>query len=136
MSIYIVNLDQINYCFVCGNCLTLWNRSCMLIYHLECNLPICSFSLNFRINMKYLTWILSYRGFQCTNLDPLTSTSLKSQVTWQGHFLIDFTCLTLCLLKDCKKTFPTALCLGGSLEAIRRLLHGRGNNLISTFFNY
>ncbi|XP_038889820.1 putative methyltransferase At1g22800, mitochondrial [Benincasa hispida] len=30
-------------------------------------------------------------------------------------------------LEDCKKTFPTALCLGGSLEAIRRLLHGRGS---------
>ncbi|XP_044509981.1 putative methyltransferase At1g22800, mitochondrial isoform X1 [Mangifera indica] len=29
-------------------------------------------------------------------------------------------------LEDCKKTFPTALCLGGSLEAIKRLLHGRG----------
>ncbi|XP_058194999.1 putative methyltransferase At1g22800, mitochondrial isoform X2 [Rhododendron vialii] len=29
-------------------------------------------------------------------------------------------------LEDCKKTFPTALCLGGSLEAIRRLLRGRG----------
>ncbi|KAG0492223.1 hypothetical protein HPP92_005621 [Vanilla planifolia] len=29
-------------------------------------------------------------------------------------------------LEDCKKTFPTALCLGGSSEAIRRLLRGRG----------
>ncbi|XP_062151002.1 putative methyltransferase At1g22800, mitochondrial [Alnus glutinosa] len=29
-------------------------------------------------------------------------------------------------LEDCKKAFPTALCLGGSLEAIRRLLRGRG----------
>ncbi|KAI4351810.1 hypothetical protein L6164_006123 [Bauhinia variegata] len=29
-------------------------------------------------------------------------------------------------LEDCKKTFPTALCLGGSLEAIRRLLRGHG----------
>ncbi|XP_060204788.1 putative methyltransferase At1g22800, mitochondrial isoform X1 [Lycium barbarum] len=29
-------------------------------------------------------------------------------------------------LEDCKKTFPTALCMGGSLEAIRRLLRGRG----------
>ncbi|KAL8493627.1 hypothetical protein ACS0TY_024710 [Phlomoides rotata] len=29
-------------------------------------------------------------------------------------------------LEDCKKTFPAALCMGGSLEAIRRLLHGRG----------
>ncbi|GAV69773.1 Methyltransf_11 domain-containing protein [Cephalotus follicularis] len=29
-------------------------------------------------------------------------------------------------LQDCKKTFPTALCLGGSLESIKRLLHGRG----------
>ncbi|XP_059661621.1 putative methyltransferase At1g22800, mitochondrial isoform X2 [Cornus florida] len=29
-------------------------------------------------------------------------------------------------LEDCKKTFPTALCLGGSLEAVRRLLRGRG----------
>ncbi|KAF5183129.1 Arginine-hydroxylase ndufaf5 protein [Thalictrum thalictroides] len=35
-------------------------------------------------------------------------------------------------LEDCKKTFPTALCLGGSLEATRRLLRGRGGiqNLI------
>ncbi|KAG6427912.1 hypothetical protein SASPL_112159 [Salvia splendens] len=29
-------------------------------------------------------------------------------------------------LEDCKKTFPSALCMGGSLEAIRRLLNGRG----------
>ncbi|KAL8041205.1 hypothetical protein ABFX02_10G151300 [Erythranthe guttata] len=29
-------------------------------------------------------------------------------------------------LEDCKKTFPTALCMGGSLAAIRRLLNGRG----------
>ncbi|RVW60043.1 putative methyltransferase, mitochondrial [Vitis vinifera] len=29
-------------------------------------------------------------------------------------------------VEDCKKAFPTALCLGGSLEAIRRLLRGRG----------
>ncbi|KAF3950240.1 hypothetical protein CMV_023978 [Castanea mollissima] len=29
-------------------------------------------------------------------------------------------------LEDCKKSFPTALCLGGSLEAVRRLLGGRG----------
>ncbi|KAI3963077.1 hypothetical protein MKW92_040815 [Papaver armeniacum] len=29
-------------------------------------------------------------------------------------------------LEDCKRTFPTALNMGGSLEAIRRLLHGRG----------
>ncbi|KAK0575727.1 hypothetical protein LWI29_005949 [Acer saccharum] len=28
-------------------------------------------------------------------------------------------------LEDCKKTFPSALCLGGSMEAIRRLLRGR-----------
>ncbi|XP_008219282.1 PREDICTED: putative methyltransferase At1g22800 isoform X3 [Prunus mume] len=28
-------------------------------------------------------------------------------------------------LEDCKKTFPTAFCLGGSLEAVRRLLRGR-----------
>ncbi|XP_051149794.1 putative methyltransferase At1g22800, mitochondrial [Andrographis paniculata] len=29
-------------------------------------------------------------------------------------------------LEDCKKTFPTTLCMGGSLEAIRRLLPGHG----------
>ncbi|XP_011010502.1 PREDICTED: putative methyltransferase At1g22800 isoform X2 [Populus euphratica] len=29
--------------------------------------------------------------------------------------------------QDCKKTFPTALCLGGSSEAVRRLLRGRGS---------
>lgn len=29
-------------------------------------------------------------------------------------------------LEDCKRTFPTALCLGGSLQAIRRSLRGRG----------
>ncbi|EPS70698.1 hypothetical protein M569_04061, partial [Genlisea aurea] len=29
-------------------------------------------------------------------------------------------------LEDCKKIFPTALCMGGSTEAIRRLLPGRG----------
>ncbi|CAK7327852.1 unnamed protein product [Dovyalis caffra] len=30
-------------------------------------------------------------------------------------------------LEDCKKKFPTALCLGGSLEAIRSSLRGRGS---------
>uniref|UniRef100_A0A2C9U301 Methyltransferase type 11 domain-containing protein n=1 Tax=Manihot esculenta TaxID=3983 RepID=A0A2C9U301_MANES len=30
-------------------------------------------------------------------------------------------------LEDCKRTFPTALCMGGSLEAIKRLLCGRGS---------
>ncbi|XP_038713229.1 putative methyltransferase At1g22800, mitochondrial [Tripterygium wilfordii] len=30
-------------------------------------------------------------------------------------------------LEDCKKAFPTALCLGGSLEPVRRLLRGRGS---------
>ncbi|KAB2048765.1 hypothetical protein ES319_A13G132600v1 [Gossypium barbadense] len=29
-------------------------------------------------------------------------------------------------LEDCKKTFPTALCLGGSLQAVRQMLRGRG----------
>ncbi|KAF3447418.1 hypothetical protein FNV43_RR12604 [Rhamnella rubrinervis] len=29
-------------------------------------------------------------------------------------------------LEDCKRLFPSALCLGGSLEAIRRLLNSRG----------
>ncbi|PON72581.1 Methyltransferase type [Trema orientale] len=29
-------------------------------------------------------------------------------------------------LEDCKKSFPTALCLGGSVLPIRRLLRGRG----------
>ncbi|XP_027092795.1 putative methyltransferase At1g22800, mitochondrial isoform X1 [Coffea arabica] len=29
-------------------------------------------------------------------------------------------------LEDCKRTFPTTLCMGGSLEAVRRLLRGRG----------
>ncbi|XP_077249713.1 S-adenosyl-L-methionine-dependent methyltransferases superfamily protein isoform X3 [Tasmannia lanceolata] len=29
-------------------------------------------------------------------------------------------------LEDCKRTFPTALCLGGSLVSVRRLLRGRG----------
>ncbi|CAA7059433.1 unnamed protein product [Microthlaspi erraticum] len=29
-------------------------------------------------------------------------------------------------LEDCKKTFPCALCLGGSLAAVKRLLRGRG----------
>lgn len=29
-------------------------------------------------------------------------------------------------LEDCKRTFSTALCMGGSMEAIRRLLRGRG----------
>lgn len=29
-------------------------------------------------------------------------------------------------MQDCRKTFPTALCLGGASEAVRRLLHGRG----------
>ncbi|KAH9602996.1 hypothetical protein KSS87_007247 [Heliosperma pusillum] len=30
------------------------------------------------------------------------------------------------LAEDCKKDFPTALCLGGSLKAIRHLLRGQG----------
>ncbi|KAK2971907.1 hypothetical protein RJ640_011688 [Escallonia rubra] len=34
--------------------------------------------------------------------------------------------IVLDAMADCKKTFPTALCLGGYLEAIRRLLRGRG----------
>ncbi|TYH91860.1 hypothetical protein ES332_A13G142300v1 [Gossypium tomentosum] len=29
-------------------------------------------------------------------------------------------------LEDCKKTFPTALCLGGSLQAVRQMLRGCG----------
>ncbi|CAH9131681.1 unnamed protein product [Cuscuta epithymum] len=29
-------------------------------------------------------------------------------------------------LEDCRKAFPTALCLGGSMEAVNRLLRGRG----------
>ncbi|CAN6445426.1 unnamed protein product [Victoria cruziana] len=29
-------------------------------------------------------------------------------------------------LQDCKRSFPTALCLGGSLAAVRRTLRGRG----------
>lgn len=29
-------------------------------------------------------------------------------------------------LQDCKKTFPSALCLGGSLQAVTRSIHGRG----------
>ncbi|KAM7279759.1 hypothetical protein ACFE04_006893 [Oxalis oulophora] len=29
-------------------------------------------------------------------------------------------------LEDCRKTFPTALCMGGSLDAVGRLLPGRG----------
>ncbi|XP_022888059.1 putative methyltransferase At1g22800, mitochondrial isoform X2 [Olea europaea var. sylvestris] len=29
-------------------------------------------------------------------------------------------------LEDCKRTFPTALCMGGSLEAIMRSIRGRG----------
>jgi NADH dehydrogenase [ubiquinone] 1 alpha subcomplex assembly factor 5 len=29
-------------------------------------------------------------------------------------------------LEDCRKAFPSALCLGGSAGAVRRLLRGRG----------
>ncbi|KAL4180913.1 hypothetical protein AMTRI_Chr12g268480 [Amborella trichopoda] len=29
-------------------------------------------------------------------------------------------------LQDCRRTFPTALCLGGSLTSVKRLLRGRG----------
>ncbi|KAL5559863.1 hypothetical protein UlMin_036074 [Ulmus minor] len=29
-------------------------------------------------------------------------------------------------LEDCRKSFPSALCLGGSLEAVQHSLHGRG----------
>ncbi|XP_016706094.2 putative methyltransferase At1g22800, mitochondrial isoform X2 [Gossypium hirsutum] len=34
-------------------------------------------------------------------------------------------------LEDCKKTFPTALCLGGSLQAVRQMLRGRVDLVIS-----
>ncbi|KAK5772089.1 hypothetical protein PVK06_048358 [Gossypium arboreum] len=34
-------------------------------------------------------------------------------------------------LEDCKKTFPTALCLGGSLQAVRQMLWGRVDLVIS-----
>jgi NADH dehydrogenase [ubiquinone] 1 alpha subcomplex assembly factor 5 len=30
-------------------------------------------------------------------------------------------------LEDCRKAFPSALCLGGSTDAVRRLLRGRGD---------
>jgi NADH dehydrogenase [ubiquinone] 1 alpha subcomplex assembly factor 5 len=29
-------------------------------------------------------------------------------------------------LEDCRKAFPSTLCLGGSADAVRRLLRGRG----------
>ncbi|PWZ31716.1 putative methyltransferase [Zea mays] len=29
-------------------------------------------------------------------------------------------------LEDCRKSFPSTLCLGGSADAVRRLLYGRG----------
>lgn len=45
--------------------------------------------------------------------------------------LTRFQDLHLFILQDCKKTFPSALCMGGSLEAIRRLLHGRGEKKVS-----
>ncbi|KAK8317898.1 hypothetical protein V6Z12_A13G139200 [Gossypium hirsutum] len=34
-------------------------------------------------------------------------------------------------LEDCKKTFPTALCFGGSLQAARQMLRGRVDLVIS-----
>lgn len=34
--------------------------------------------------------------------------------------------LFFAVAKDCKKSFPSALCLGGSLGAVQRLLRGRG----------
>ncbi|VFQ72290.1 unnamed protein product [Cuscuta campestris] len=41
--------------------------------------------------------------------------------------LLDTVCENLLdRLEDCRKTFPTALCMGGSMETIRHLLRGRG----------
>ena len=37
------------------------------------------------------------------------------------------------LFQDCRKSFPTALCLGGSVEPIRRLINGRGKKLVLAF---
>lgn len=37
-------------------------------------------------------------------------------------------------LEDCRKAFPSALCLGGSAGAVRRLIRGRGELLNSLFF--
>ncbi|KAJ0514937.1 putative photosystem antenna protein [Helianthus annuus] len=37
-------------------------------------------------------------------------------------------------LEDVKKTFPSALCLGGSMEAIRRSIRGRGETLFMFAF--
>lgn len=36
--------------------------------------------------------------------------------------------LSAFLSQDCKRSFPSALCLGGSLEATRCLLNGRGKD--------
>lgn len=52
-------------------------KSCMLIYDLKCNLPIYCFSQSLRLKTKYLNWILSYHGFQLSNLDPVEFIVLK-----------------------------------------------------------
>ena len=37
-------------------------------------------------------------------------------------------------LEDCRKAFPSALCLGGSAGAVRRSLRGRGKKLLNSLF--
>ncbi|KAM7497094.1 hypothetical protein LguiA_021508 [Lonicera macranthoides] len=81
------------------------------------------------------------RSFCTDNMDGLQSSKVKifdrhlkrkqrDRAAWlmgPNDSLVDNVAENLLdRLEDCKKTFPMALCLGGSLEAIRRLLRGRG----------
>ncbi|GMN24809.1 hypothetical protein TIFTF001_000708 [Ficus carica] len=85
--------------------------------------------------------VLSYETFCTDNSDGLQSSRLKifdrhlkrkqrDRAAWlmspKDSFVDAVAENVLDRLEDCKKAFPTALCLGGSVEPISRLLRGRG----------
>eukprot|EP01018_Ginkgo_biloba_P026556 Gb_17961 [translate_table: standard] len=72
-------------------------------------------------------------GFEGANVkifDRSLKRKQRDRAAWlmgsNDNFLDTVTENMLDRLEDCKKNFPSALCLGGSIEPIRRLLHGRG----------
>lgn len=62
--------------------------------------------------------------------DRLLKRKQRDRAAWlmgpKDNFIDTVTENLLDRLEDCKKDFPVALCLGGSMDPIRRLLHGRG----------
>ncbi|KAK4253870.1 hypothetical protein QN277_010490 [Acacia crassicarpa] len=103
--------------FLCRNSL-LWSRR---------NGPFGAFSF---------AWFCSYNGDAIESskakiFDRQLKRKQRDRAAWlmrPRDSLVDTVAENLLdRLEDCKKTFPRALCLGGSLEAIRRLLRGRGS---------